>query len=183
MLSIRSNEGIETKTRNLSKWQNFQSEAMPSVPELNRVALWLTKNKSDAEDLVQETLLQALKSFHQYRLGTNCRAWLTTIMYNLNAKRLQKIARFKFVDDPEGKLTAAIPAFPSISPEITDASLMTGLQNLPESFRQVLILSDVQDFSYKEISSTLKIPLGTVMSRLSRGRSILRQQLSGFAAN
>lgn len=163
------------------KWSDFEVEAMPFMPDLFRVAMWLTRNRTEAEDLVQETVVQALNAFHGFRLGTNCRAWLTTIMYHLNAKRLKKSGRMRMVDDPEEKLVENIPFEPQLPQNITDDEVLEALRNMPENFRQAVVLSDIEEFSYKEIASILGIPLGTVMSRLFRGRKLLRQVLAGYA--
>lgn len=171
---------LETKEE---RWRDFESEAMPHMPGLFRVAVWLTRNRDEAEDLVQETFMQALKSFHRYELGTNCRAWMTTIMYNLNLKRLQKARRMKVVDDPEEKLAETIPFEPQIPETLSDEDVIEALRRVPENFRQVIVLSDVEEFSYKEIASILDIPIGTVMSRLSRGRKALRLELADYARN
>jgi len=171
---------LETKEE---RWRDFEAEAMPLAPDLYRVAMWLARNQTEAEDLVQETFFQAMKSFHRYEMGTNCRAWLTTIMYNLNSKRLQKLGRMKFVDDPEEKLAETIPFEPQLPQTLTDEEVIEALKNVPENFRQVIVLSDVEEFSYKEISAILEIPMGTVMSRLSRGRKVLRMELADYARN
>lgn len=171
---------LETKEQ---KWSDFEAEAMPLTPELFRVAMWLTRDRTEAEDLVQETMMQALKSFHRYEIGTNCRAWLTTIMYNLNVKRLQKMGRMRMVDDPEEKLAETIPFEAPIPQSVTDEDVIKALANVPENFRQVVVLSDIEEFSYKEIASILGIPIGTVMSRLSRGRKVLRMELADYARN
>lgn len=173
--------GIKWLGKKEDKWSEFEAEAMPFLPDLYRVAMWLTRNKSEAEDLVQETLMQALKSFHRYEMGTNCRAWLTTIMYNLNSKRLQKLGRMKLVDDPEEKIAETIPFEPQLPQKLTDKEVIRALREVPENFRNVLILSDVEEFSYKEIASILDVPMGTVMSRLSRGRKALRLALADYA--
>jgi RNA polymerase sigma-70 factor (ECF subfamily) len=171
---------LETKEE---RWRDFETEAMPFAPDLYRVAMWLTRNQTEAEDLVQETFFQAMRSFHHYEMGTNCRAWLTTIMYNLNSKRLQKLGRMKIVDDPEEKLAATIPFEPQLPQKLTDEEVIKALKNVPEIFRQAVVLSDVEGFSYKEIAEIMDIPMGTVMSRLSRGRKVLRQELAEYARN
>ena len=163
------------------KWEAFAEEAMPHMPDLFRVAVWLTRSRDEAEDLVQETMFQALKSFHRYEMGTNCRAWLVTIMYNLNYKRIAKLTKLKLVDDPEEKLAETVPFEPSVPESLTDETIIAALKDVPDSFRSVVVLSDVEEFSYKEIASILDIPMGTVMSRLYRGRRILRQSLAGQA--
>lgn len=173
--------GIKRLEKREEKWQDFEAEAVPHATDLYRVAVWLTRSGSEAEDLVQETFMQALKSFHRYELGTNCRAWLTTILYNLNSKRLQKLGRMKLVDDPEEKLAETIPFEPQLPQKLTDEEVIAAFENVPENFRQVVLLSDVEGFSYKEIASILDVPMGTVMSRLSRGRKVLRQELAVYA--
>lgn len=171
---------LETKEE---KWGDFESEAMPYMPDLYRMAMWLTRNKTEAEDLVQETFMQALKSFHRYEIGTNCRAWMMTIMHNLNSKRLQKMGRMKMADDAEEKLAETIAFEPQIPQKITDEDVIKALSNMPENFRQAVVLSDIEEFSYKEIASILSLPMGTVMSRISRGRKILRMELADYARN
>lgn len=169
---------LETKEE---KWQDFETEAMPHMASLFCVAMWLTRNRDEAEDLIQETFMQALKSFQRYQPGTNCRAWLTAILYNLNLKRLHKARRLMLVDDLEDSLAEAIQFEPEIPQRLTDEEVIGALANVAESFRQVVILSDIEEFSYKEIASILNVPIGTVMSRLSRGRRALRLELADYA--
>ena len=147
--------------------QNFEQEAMPLTPDLFRVAMYLKRDRDGAEDLVQETMVQGLKSFHRYEPGTNCKAWLTTIMY--------------IVDDPEEKVMQTLTFEPSIPQKLTDEDVIEAVKKVPELFREVILLCDVEDFSYKEISSMLDIPMGTVMSRLHRGRKLLRGELAVLA--
>lgn len=163
------------------KWETFQRETTPFLNDLYRVAMWLTRDSAEAEDLVQETMFQAMRSFHGYELGTNCRAWVMKIMHNLNAARLQKKGRMKLVDDPEDRLAETIPFVPSIPERITDEEVIGALKRVPDPFRAVLVLSDIEEFSYKEIASMLDVPIGTVMSRLSRGRKVLREELAEYA--
>ncbi len=125
------------------KWSDFETEAMPFAADLFRVAMWLTRNRTEAEALVQETLVEALKSFHRYETGTNCRAWLTTILYHLNSKRLQKMGKIKLADNSEEKLAETIPFEPSIPQKITDEDVLAALGNVPENFRQVVVLNRV----------------------------------------
>ena len=173
--------GIKLPGSKQDQWEDFEAEAMPHKADLYRVAVWLTRSQTEAEDLVQETLMQALKSFHRYEPGTNCRAWLTTILYHLNSKRRYKLGRLKIVDDPEETLAATVAFEPQLPQTITDEEVLAALRSVPENFRQVIVLSDVEGFSYKEISAILEIPMGTVMSRLSRGRKVLRQELAAYA--
>jgi len=175
--------GIKWLESKEEKWGDFKTEAMPHVAGLYRLAMWLTRNKDEAEDLVQETLMQALKSFHRYEVGTNCRAWMAAIMYNLNLKRIQKLHKIKLVDDSEERLAETIPFEPQIPETITDEEVINAISKVPENFRQVLVLSDVEEYSYKDISSILGVPIGTVMSRLSRARKVLRMELADYARN
>lgn len=162
-------------------WRDFEAEAMPHMADLFRIAVWLTKDRTEGEDLVQETMMQALKSFHRYEPGTNCRAWLTTILYNLNFKRLRRESRLKLVDDAEDRLAETVPFEAQIPKELTDVEVIEALRKVPDKFRHVIVLSDVEEFSYKEIAGILQIPMGTVMSRLYRGRRILRLELADYA--
>lgn len=151
------------------------------MADLYRLALWLTRNVDGAEDLVQETLTEALRSFSRYERGTNCRAWLTTIMYRLNLKSLGSNRKMRLVDESEEKMAEIVPFEPPLPQHVTDEEVIAGLRRLPMTFRQVVVLSDVEDFSYKDIASILEIPMGTVMSRLSRGRKLLRLELADYA--
>ena len=162
-------------------WSDFETEALPCLPDLYRLSVWLTQNKDEAEDLVQETMTEGLKSFRRYERGTDCRAWLATIMYRLNSKRLNTLGRMKISDKPEEEIAAAIPFEPPLPQGLTDEEIIETVKQLPEVFRQVVILSDVEAFTYKEIAVILRIPIGTVMSRLSRGRAVLRTRLADCA--
>ncbi|HUF03296.1 MAG TPA: sigma-70 family RNA polymerase sigma factor [Aridibacter sp.] len=159
----------------------FEQEAMPLTPDLFRVAMYLKRDRDLAEDLVQETMMQALKSFHRYEPGTNCKAWLTTIMYNTHYKQLRKQSNMQVVDDPEEKIMQTLAFEPSIPQKLTDDEIIEAVKKVPPIFRDVILLCDVEDFSYKEISSMLDIPMGTVMSRLHRGRKVLRGELAVVA--
>ena len=164
-----------------SDWEAFENEALPHLEDLFRIANWLVRDLTEAEDLVQETFTQAMRSFHRYELGTNCRAWLTTIMYHLNGKRRMKLGRLKMVEDTEEKIAQTIAFEPQLPQNITDEEILQALERIPQSFREIVLLSDVEEFAYKEIAEMLKIPIGTVMSRLHRGRKLLRVELSGYA--
>lgn len=163
------------------RWRVFEMEAMPLTPDLFRVAMYLKRDRDLAEDLVQETMMQALKSFHRYEPGTNCKAWLTTIMYNTHYKQLRKQSNLKLVDDPEDLIMQTLAFEPSVPQKLTDEEVIEAVKKIPPIFRDVILLCDVEDFSYKEISEMLDIPMGTVMSRLHRGRKILRGELAVLA--
>jgi RNA polymerase sigma-70 factor (ECF subfamily) len=162
-------------------WEGFEQEAIPHTSDLYRIAYWLVRNREEAEDLVQETLSQAMRSFHRYERGTNCRAWMTRIMYNLNGKRLRKLGRLKLVEDTEEMIAETVAFEPSIERHLTDDEVIRALKKIPDTFRQVVLLTDVEEFSYREVAEMLQIPAGTVMSRLHRGRKLLRVELAGFA--
>ena len=163
------------------KWRTFEEEALPHLADLFRVAVWLVRNSAEAEDLVQETFTEALKSFHRYEVGTNCKAWMTTIMYHLNSKRKRKLGRMQIVEDADEMLADTLVFEPPVSQKITDEDVLTALEKVPPVFREVILLADVEEFAYREIAEILAVPIGTVMSRLHRGRKILRGELTGFA--
>lgn len=162
-------------------WAAFEREALPLMADVFRVARYLVRDRAEAEDLTQETFAEALKSFHRYQPETNCRAWLVTILYHLNGKRRRKLGQLKLVEDAEERIAETIAFEPPVAPNITDEEVLQALKQVPEQFRNVVLLADVEDFSYKEVAALLEVPIGTVMSRLSRGRKLLRQQLTDYA--
>ncbi|MGI9107866.1 MAG: sigma-70 family RNA polymerase sigma factor [Pyrinomonadaceae bacterium] len=148
---------------------------------LFRVAMWLVGDRTTAEDLVQETFTQALQSFHRYEPGTNCRAWLVTIMYHVNSKRRRAGSKLRLVNDGEEQIAATVAFTPPTPQGLTEAEVLHALRNIPTQFQEVVILSDVENMAYKEIAEALSVPVGTVMSRLSRGRKLLRATLATYA--
>jgi RNA polymerase sigma-70 factor (ECF subfamily) len=163
------------------QWAAFESEAMPYLDDLFRIAMWLARNRNEAEDLVQETFTQALESFHRFERGTNCRAWLVSILYHMNSKRLRAGSKLRLVSDSEERIAATVASTPPTPQGITDEDILVALGALPVQFQEVVILSDVEDMAYKEISEALGVPIGTVMSRLHRGRKLLRAELATCA--
>jgi RNA polymerase sigma-70 factor, ECF subfamily len=161
------------------RWQAFEAEAMPHVDRLFRHAMWLERNRTEAEDLVQETLVQALQSFHRFTAGTNCRAWLLTILQHVRANRRRKNGRVLVDSEVEERLSHVVPFVPPVAEQLTDEDLLQALGRLPQHQQEVLLLCDVEDMTYKEAAAALDVPIGTVMSRLHRGRELLRAQLSG----
>jgi RNA polymerase sigma-70 factor (ECF subfamily) len=162
--------------------EDFELAALPHFPDLYRTARLLAQNAAEAEDLVQEVYLEAWKSFHRFQPGTNCRAWLFKILFHRLhhfRRRWAKAARVEAFETPEDQ--DSVVAAPPIPQEIRDEDVLHALGKVPVDFREVVLLADVQEFSYKEIAEALKVPLGTVMSRLSRGRKLLRQELAGWA--
>jgi RNA polymerase sigma-70 factor, ECF subfamily len=159
----------------------FEREVLPHVDRLFRLAMWLEHDRSEAEDLVQETMMQALQSFHRFQPGTNCRAWLATILHHVRSNRRRARFRAPFVDDPDDRIGQTVAFVPPVPEELTDEEILAALARLPPQFQEVIVLCDVQELSYKEIAAVLSIPVGTVMSRLHRGRALLRSELAGLA--
>jgi len=160
-----------------SAWAAFEGEVLPHTDRLFRLAMWLQRDPADAEDVVQETMIQALRSFHRFQPGTNCRAWLITILQRIVSNRRRAKGRSIVVDDPDDRIANAVPLVPPIPQELTDELVLGSLRRLPTAFQDVILLCDVEDLSYKEAAEALAIPMGTVMSRLHRGRAQLRAEL------
>ena len=179
----------------MSVKEKFTSDAMQYAPQLFSTALRMTRNRSDAEDLVQETYIKGWRSFHTFQEGTNLRAWLFRIMTNtyINKYNAQKRKGTEVeLDDVEElflykRLGSIDQSQLSSSAEdqmlelFSDDEVKNALEELPEDFRMPVLLSDVDGFSYKEISEMLEIPIGTVMSRLHRGRKAMQKMLYEYA--
>jgi RNA polymerase sigma-70 factor (ECF subfamily) len=163
-------------------WAAFEAEALPHVDRLFHLALWFERNRHEAEDLVQETMMQALQSFHRFQPGTNCRAWLVTILQHVRSNRRRARQRSQMVDDPDDRIAHTTPFVPPVPQELTDEDVLGALGRIPVQFQEVIVLCDVEELTYKEIADALAIPLGTVMSRLHRGRALLRSELGSGAA-
>jgi RNA polymerase sigma-70 factor, ECF subfamily len=171
----------------------FADEAMQHAAQLYSAALRMTRNRSDAEDLVQETYLKAYRSFAGFQEGTNLRAWLFRILTNtfINTYRAKQRRPIETdLADVEdlymykriGTLQqAARSAEDQLFDLFTDDEVKESLEALPESFRVPVLLADVEGFSYKEIADMLDIPIGTVMSRLHRGRKAMQKRLLDYA--
>lgn len=164
--------------------EEFESAALPHLNDLYRTAARVISNRSEAEDLVQETYLQAWKSFHRFEPGTNCRAWLFKIMFHLIQHRRRKWYNSKLVQESDEMLLQDTVAYePPVPQHLSDEDVLAALETIPAQYREAVVLADVQEFSYKEVAATLGVPVGTVMSRLSRGRKLLRAELSGIAGS
>ena len=159
----------------------FESEALPHLSALFRVAVWLVKDRTEAEDLVQDTFTQALQSFHRFEKGTNCRAWLVRILFHVNSNRRRAKSRLQLVSDTEERIAETIAFDPPTPQGVTEEEVLRALRSLPPQFEEVVLLSDIEDMTYKEIAETLGVPVGTVMSRLHRGRKIMRAELANYA--
>jgi RNA polymerase sigma-70 factor (ECF subfamily) len=159
----------------------FEELAMPLFARLYNFAHWLTQDRSEAEDLVQETCMKALKGFDSFRQGTNFRAWIYRILRNtfLTSRTGLKAAMVS-LDDEEAPVAEPVahgtPESILIS-NVDQQAIQAALEGLPVQYREVIVLCDVEEMSYQEIAETLAIPAGTVMSRLSRGRRAMRESL------
>jgi RNA polymerase sigma-70 factor, ECF subfamily len=163
---------------NPDAWAAFEGEVLPHADRLFRLAMWFERNRADAEDVVQDTMIQALKSFHRFQPGTNCRAWLITILQRIVSNRRRARGRSIVVSDPDDHIAQTVPFVPPIPQELTDELVLGTLRRLTPAFQEVILLCDVEDLSYKEAAEALAIPIGTVMSRLHRGRAQLRAELA-----
>jgi RNA polymerase sigma-70 factor, ECF subfamily len=161
----------------------FEAAALPLFDQLYNLAHWLTGDRADAEDLVQETYAKALKGIKSFQEGTNFRAWMYTILRNafLTSRSWLKVQNEISLEDDQGH--GPIPAH-SATPESivlqleSSAAVIDAIAALPVIYREVVLLSDIEELSYKETARALGVPIGTVMSRLSRGRNLLKQTLA-----
>lgn len=178
--------------QHLRGW-NFENAAMPFVDSLYNTAYRMTRNAEDAEDLVQEAYLKAYKYYDKFTEGTNFKAWLFKILKNtfINAYRKKQLA------PPESDFADIEESFESLlredvtgkikSPEqelldgVLDEDIQRSLDSLPDDFRMVVLLADIEGFAYKEIAEILEVPVGTVMSRLYRGRRLLEASMLKYA--
>jgi RNA polymerase sigma-70 factor (ECF subfamily) len=168
---------VNADTDSDRRWLAFETEAIPHVDRLFRHAMWLDRNRAEAEDLVQETLVQALQSFHRFTPGTNCRAWLLSILQHVRANRQRKRGRLVVDSGMDERVASVVPFVPPIPDGVTDEDMLLALEHIPQQHQEVILLCDVEDMKYKEIAAALEIPIGTVMSRLHRGRALLRTEL------
>ena len=168
-----SNRGVPD-----GSWTAFEAEVMPHVGRLFRLAMWFERDRGEAEDLVQETLVQALRSFHRFTLGTNCRAWLLSILQHVRSNRRRAKLRRVTLEDPADDIAETVAFVPPVPQRLTDEDVLAALGGIPQPYQDIILLSDVEELTYKEIATALAIPIGTVMSRLHRGRALLRQQLA-----
>lgn len=156
---------------------------MPHLNDIFRTATRIMGDRARAEDVAQEVYLQAWKSFDRFESGTNCRAWLYKILFHCVHHQRRKWFRFPLLKENEEFREANLAYVPPVPEHLTDEELLRALDRLSPDYRAVLLLVDVEEFAYKEAAEILRIPIGTVMSRLSRGRKQLREQLVDVAAS
>ncbi|HEX7485863.1 MAG TPA: sigma-70 family RNA polymerase sigma factor [Vicinamibacterales bacterium] len=177
--------GRRTQADDTDTGSAFERDALACIDGLYGAALRLTANPADAEDLVQDTYLKAFRSSTQFAPGTNLRAWLFTILHNTFLNRRRRAAKEPIAVEADEieRMAAALPGHPEtperlLLRETLDADLQAALDALPGAFRQAVWLRDVEEFTYAEIARMLEVPIGTVMSRISRGRRLLYERLS-----
>jgi RNA polymerase sigma-70 factor (ECF subfamily) len=170
--------------------EEFERVALVHLHALYHVALRLTRNRAEAEDVVQEAFLRAFRSFHRFNPGTNCRAWLLTILRNVFLNRVRREGR-EVLEGEATFLTAQMDRATAVEPggnpeeaffqTVVHGDVDRALKTLPVVFREAVVLADLEGLSYREVAEVLGCPVGTVMSRLSRGRHLLRETLGHFA--
>lgn len=165
----------------MPEWAAFEAEALPNLDRLFRLAMWFEGNRQEAEDLVQETMVRSLQSFHRFQPGTNCRAWLVAILRHVRSNRRRARIRSPLVSDREDRLAETVTFVPPVPQQLTDETVLSALRRIAPQYQEVIVLCDVEELTYKEIAEVLAIPIGTVMSRLHRGRALLRSKLGASA--
>lgn len=161
--------------------EEFETAALPHLNDIYRAASRLLGDGGKAEDVVQDVYLLAWKSFDRFEPGTNCRAWLFKILFHSAHHYRRKWMNVRMIRESEEVVEQTVAAHPPVPPGITDEEMLAALAQIPQEFRAVVLLADVEEFSYKETAGILNIPVGTVMSRLSRGRRMLREKLGEVA--
>ena len=181
-------EGASFDFMSDQKQRSFEEEALPHLDAVYRVALRLSGNETQAEDLTQETMMKAYRSWSQYREGTNARAWLLTILRNTFINEYRRTRRMgPTVDVTEVESFTVFRDVQEVDPEgrffdnIVDDDVLRAIDALPEEFRETLVLSDIEGLPYAEIAAITEVPVGTVKSRLFRARQALQTQLYDYA--
>lgn len=173
------------------KQEDFEEEIIPHLDAMYNFALRLTSDPSDAEDLVQDTIVKAFRFFSSYEKGTNAKAWLFRILKNSYINNYRKKSKqpnqvdydevSTFYETIRAERTDTSDLEDKMFRDLIDDDISNALDELPEDFRTVVLLCDVEDFTYEEIANMLDVPIGTIRSRLHRGRNLLKAQLLDYA--
>ncbi|MBX3103382.1 MAG: sigma-70 family RNA polymerase sigma factor [Cryobacterium sp.] len=184
-----------TKKSNAQLRRLFEEEALPLMDQLYAAAMRMTRNPADASDLVQETFVKAFSAFSSFSQGTNLKAWLYRILTNTFINNYRKDQRNPYQTSIDGleewqvgeaesaTATTTRSAEAEAIDHLPDSAIKDALQSIPEDFRLVVYFADVEGFTYQEIADIMKTPVGTVMSRLHRGRQMLRKLLAEYASS
>src|SRR5262245_36974395 len=165
-----------------SRKEDFDRLAFAHFRELRRVALRVCEDRETADDLVQETYLRAWRSFDKFEPATNCRAWLFRIFFYVRSEYRRSQARQPLVFSLDYVKESALSSQTNTSLDLTLEEIKQAFAQLPEPFRIAVLLSDIEGLKYREIAEVLSVPVGTVMSRLSRGRQMLRARLAAISS-
>lgn len=181
----------ELTTKEIQKQEDFEEEIIPHLDAMYNFALRLTSDPSDAEDLVQDTIVKAFRFFSSYEKGTNAKAWLFRILKNSYINNYRKKSKkpsqvdydevSTFYETIRAERTDTSDLEDKMFRELIDDDISNALDELPEDFRTVVLLCDVEGFTYEEIANMLDVPIGTIRSRLHRGRNLLKAQLMEYA--
>ena len=173
--------GENTGNTKMPLADRFEAEAMPHLNDIFRTAYRILGDRARAEDVVQDVFLQAWRSFQRFEAGTNCRAWLFKILFHCVHHHRRKWFRFPLLSQKQETLESTLVFTAPVPERITDREILAALSHIPRDYRMVVLLIDVEEFAYKEAADILSVPIGTVMSRLSRARKLLKEQLGDVA--
>ncbi|HYX08731.1 MAG TPA: sigma-70 family RNA polymerase sigma factor [Bacteroidales bacterium] len=181
----------ELTKEEVQKQEDFEEEIIPHLDAMYNFALRLTSDPSDAEDLVQDTIVKAFRFFSSYEKGTNAKAWLFRILKNSYINNYRKQSKqpnqvdydevATFYETIRAERTDTSDLEDKMFRDLIDDDISNALEELPEDFRTVVLLCDVEGFTYEEIANMLDVPIGTIRSRLHRGRNLLKSQLMEYA--
>ena len=169
-----------------SKAEGFEEIALAHMDSIYKFALRMSRNESDAEDLVQETYLKAYRFFDKFEAGTNCKAWLLTILRNtfINSirhnKRRQQMVDLSEIEEHGAESLVSVSPEEEVFRDLLDDDVSAAMSMLPAGYRTAVLLADMKGLSYQEVADKMDCPVGTVMSRLHRGRRLLREKLRDY---
>ena len=170
-----------------SKEERFEEIALVHMNSIYRSALYMTKNETDAHDLVQDTYLRAFRFFDSFEEGTNCRAWLLKILRNTfinsirRGKRQLRVVSLSEMSEYGMELSSDFTPEDGVFGDLFNDEIVTAMNKIPAEYRSAILLADVERLPYKEVADIMDCPIGTVMSRLHRGRKLLRENLQNYA--